>query len=209
MDTQDPIPLSALNQYTYCPRRFFLVHAEGEFSENIHTISGTLEHERVDQLHHEVRSGIRIVFSLPVWSDRLGLTGRCDVVEFHQDGTIYPVEYKHGKRKQWLNDDLQLAGQAICLSEMHEKSIPQGAIFHTQSKRRREINIDQILIAKLEETVFSIRNVIATGLTPPPLENSRRCTECSLIDICQPELLKSNTTINRLAQSLFDIQDSD
>ncbi|MGZ8248358.1 CRISPR-associated protein Cas4, partial [Methylomagnum sp.] len=139
METPDPIPLSALNQYSYCPRRCFLIHGEGEFADNVHTISGTLEHERVDTLHHEIKAGVRVEFGLPVWSDRLGLSGRCDVVEFQPDGTIYPVEYKHGKRRPWPNDDLQLAGQALCLSEMSGQPVPKGVIFHTQSKRRREV----------------------------------------------------------------------
>jgi len=204
-DTPDPVFLSSLNEYTYCKRRFFLMHAEGEFADNVHTIKGTLEHERVDQLHHEVRSGVRIVFALPVWSDRLGLSGRCDVVEFHPDGAIYPVEYKHGKRKQWLNDDLQLTGQAFCLAEMHNQPIPQGAIFHTQSRRRRELEIDATLINQLEQTVAEIRDLLASGKTPPPLENTRRCTECSLKDICQPELFKSVDRIKQLGETLFDV----
>ncbi|MFH0343971.1 MAG: hypothetical protein ACHBNF_18035 [Chromatiales bacterium] len=27
----DPIPISALNQYAYCSRRYYLIHAEAEF----------------------------------------------------------------------------------------------------------------------------------------------------------------------------------
>ncbi len=122
----DPIPISALNQYAYCPRRCFLIYAENEFADNLHTQSGTEEHERVDQLQHEIKNGVRIEFALPVWSDQYGLTGRCDVVEFHPDGHVFPVEYKHGKRKQWLNDDLQVAAQALCLEEMLGVSIPNA-----------------------------------------------------------------------------------
>ena len=120
------IPLSALNQYAYCPRRCYLIHAEGEFVDNVHTLRGSHEHERVDQLQHEVSAGVRVEYSLPVWSQRLGLTGRCDVVEFHPDGSVYPVEYKHGKRKRWMNDDLQLAAQALCLEETLGQPVAKG-----------------------------------------------------------------------------------
>ena len=89
----DKIPLSALNQYAYCPRRCYLIHAEGEFTHNIHTESGSREHERVDQLAHDIKKGVRVEFALPVWSDALGISGRCDVVEFHPDGTVFPIEY--------------------------------------------------------------------------------------------------------------------
>ena len=89
--------VSALNQYAYCPRRCGLIHQVGEFANNIHTARGNAEHERVDRVAHEtIRSGARIEYALPAWSGRLGLIGKCDVAEFWPDGTVYPVEHKHG-----------------------------------------------------------------------------------------------------------------
>lgn len=204
----DPIPLSALNQYSYCPRRCFLIHVEGEFADNVHTISGTLEHERVDSLHHEIKAGVRVEFAVPVWSDRLGLVGRCDVVEFHPDGTIYPVEYKHGKRRPWPNDDLQLAGQALCLAEMTGRSVPKGAIFHTQSKRRREVAIDAALAARVAETAAAIRGLFECPVSPPPLVDDRRCGECSLREICRPDLLRARAGLEIQAAKLFEPDDA-
>ena len=99
---RDLVPISALNHYAYCPRRCYLIHAEGEFKENVHTLRGTHEHERVDKLRHEASAGVRVEYSLSVWSRKLGLTGKCDAVEFHPDGGVYPVGYKHGKRKRSL-----------------------------------------------------------------------------------------------------------
>lgn len=204
----DPIPLSALNQYSYCPRRCYLIHAENEFADNVHTISGTLEHERVDQLHHEIHAGVRVEFALPVWSERFGLSGRCDVVEFHTDGTIYPVEYKHGKRRAWPNDDLQLAGQALCLAEMLGRAIPKGAIFHTQSKRRREVVIDHVLAERVRAATTAVRALLSAGVAPPPLVDRKRCGECSMQTICQPDLLKSDTRLQSLAAHLFEDEES-
>jgi CRISPR-associated exonuclease Cas4 len=203
----EPIPLSALNQYAYCPRRCYLIHVEGEFADNVHTIAGTHEHERVDQDHHEARAGVRVEFGLPVWSERLGLTGRCDAVEFHPDGTIYPVEYKHGKRRPWPNDDLQLAGQALCLAEMSGRPVPRGAIFHSQSKRRREVVVDAALEARVAAAAEAVRGLFRGGPCPPPVAEERRCGECSLREICQPELLRSAGRIGRLAESLFEPDD--
>ena len=73
------------------------------------------------------KDGARVEYALPIWSERLGLIGKCDVVEFWPDGTIYPVEYKHGPRKQRENDDLQLAAQTVCLSEMFKVPVARGA----------------------------------------------------------------------------------
>lgn len=202
----DKIPISALNQYAYCPRRCYLIHAEGEFTDNIHTQSGTLEHERVDQLAHEIKKGVRVEFALPVWSDQLNITGRCDVVEFHPDGTVFPIEYKHGKRKQWLNDDLQVAAQAMCLEEMLKIDIPMAAIYHIQTRRRREVGIDQTLRNQVTATVNAVINMLNSRQCPPPIEDRKRCPQCSLNALCNPELINEKARLHQLSAQLFTIE---
>ena len=203
----EPISLSSLNQFAYCPRRCFLIYAENEFTDNIHTQSGTEEHQRVDELHHEIKDGVRVEFALPVWSDKLGLTGRCDVVEFHPDGSVFPVEYKHGKRKQWLNDDLQVAAQAVCLEEMLNISIPNSAIYHIQSKRRREVAIDTTLRQQLYEHISAVQTLLNQTTAPPPLENKKRCSQCSLKSLCEPELLLESEKLAQRMTHLFEVED--
>lgn len=216
LNPPDPIPISALNQYAYCPRRCYLIHAEGEFADNLHTVQGELEHERVDKQESESQPGVRVEYALPVWSDALGLNGRCDAVEFHPDGTIYPVEHKHGKRRAWFNDELQLAAQALCLEEMFQSSptagcfIAKGAIFHQQSKRRREVLFDDALRAAVRTAVAEIRQLLAGGRCPPPLAERKRCGECSLHDICQPELLGDRQkAMEAMAAGLFEPEAED
>lgn len=198
------VNVSALNQYAYCPRRCGLIYLEGEFTDNLHTARGNAEHERVDRVAHETsREGARVEYSMPIWSDGLGLVGKCDVVEFHPDGTIFPVEYKHGARKKWINDDLQLAAQAMCLEEMTGKPVPRGAVFHHLSRRRREVQITDALRHQVEETVSAIRAMLQAERLPPPV-NDKRCRECSLKEICQPEAIAANDHIHELRCSLFE-----
>ena len=200
----DAIPLSALNHWAYCPRRCGLIHMEGEFTDNIHTTRGNAEHERVDRIAYEtLKSGTRVEYALPVWSDRLGLIGKCDVVEFWPEGTVYPVEYKHGPKRKWLNDDLQLAAQAICLEEMLNQPVTKGAIYHASSRRRREVVITPELRRLVEETAEAIRAMLASGTLPPPANDSR-CRECSLKDICQPEAIARHERQSQLENDLFN-----
>src|SRR3990167_8623111 len=202
-ENDEPINVSALNQYAYCPRRCGLIYLESEFANNIHTSRGNAEHERVDQSGWvTTREGARVEYALPVWSDRLGLIGKCDVVEFHEDGTIYPVEYKHGARKQRINDDLQLCAQAMCLEEMTGKPVAHGAIFHHASRRRREVAITAQLRQEVVETIAAIRAMLAAGKLPPPV-NDKRCKECSLNEICQPEVLAEKGKRYGLVATLF------
>lgn len=201
------ISLSAINQFEFCPRRCYLIHAESEFVDNVHTLLGTFEHEHVDQTQHDVRAGVRVEFALPVWSRRLGISGRCDAVEFHPDGSVYPVEHKHCKRHHYENDDLQLAAQAICLEEMLGKSIEKGAIFHHQSNRRREVIIDDPLRQSVESITAQIRLLLKGKRRPLPTEHEKRCRECSLHEICQPEMMRGSHKLLLLKQILFDPED--
>ncbi|MHB1627417.1 MAG: CRISPR-associated protein Cas4 [Bacilli bacterium] len=57
------------------------------------------------------------------------MTGKCDVVELH-DGLPYPVEYKHGRKKSLIHDEVQLCAETICLEEMLGTQIPWGATYH-------------------------------------------------------------------------------
>jgi CRISPR-associated exonuclease Cas4 len=198
------IPLSALNQFSYCSRRCYLIHAEGEFKDNMHTLRGSHEHERVDQQRHEVSAGVRVEYAMPVWNRRIGLSGKCDAVEFHPDGSVYPVEYKHGKRRRWVNDDLQLAAQAMCLEEMLEIAVPTGAIYHQQSRRRREVEIDQTLRQAVEIASCEVHDLLARNTMPPPTDDIRRCPECSLRDICQPDLARASKKLSDLHSQLFE-----
>lgn len=203
MINPDPVPLSALNHWAYCPRRCGLIHMEGEFTDNIHTARGNAEHDRVDKVSHETaKSGARVEYALPVWSDRLGLIGKCDAVEFWPDGTVYPVEYKHGPKRKWLNDDLQLAAQAMCLEDMLGRPVTHGAIFHASSHRRREVAITPALRELVEQTANAIRAMLASGKLPPPV-NDARCKECSLKEICQPEALAERARLKRQVAELF------
>lgn len=203
----DPVNVSALNQYAYCPRRCALIYVESEFTDNIHTQRGNVEHERVDRAAHTTsREGARIEYALPIWSEQIGLIGKCDVVEFWPDGTIYPVEYKHGPRRVWGNDDLQLAAQSMCLEEMFSVTISAGAIFHAGSKRRREVIISESLRERVIAVIANIRALLQAGALPPPV-NDKRCDQCSLKEICQPQAVAESGKQKQTLANLFEVED--
>jgi CRISPR-associated exonuclease Cas4 len=209
MPDTDPLPLSALQHWCYCPRQCLLIHAEQAFAENVHTLRGQAVHARVDDPGVETRAGVRAARAVPLWCDRLGLIGKADVVEFLADGTPYPVEYKHGRKgkaAKGVHDDLQLAAQALCLEEMTGKTVSVGAIYHATSHRRREVPISAALRQQVEETVAAIRWALVSGKMPAPA-NDERCRECSLIDLCQPAPLAARARQQALAAQLFTPED--
>ena len=148
----DPIPLSALQHWCYCPRQCGLIHLEQAFADNLHTARGNAVHRLVDTPGYEMQAGVKVERALPLWSDQFGLIGKADLVEFHPNGRIFPVEFKHGRRRQKRHDDVQLAAQAMCLEEMLGRPVTHGAIYHASSRRRREVEITPALRALSERS---------------------------------------------------------
>lgn len=205
MEQDDFILLSALQHYSYCPRQCALIHEEQSFADNLHTARGDAVHALVDLEGYEVRAGVRIERALPLRCERLGLIGKADIVEFLPDGTPYPVEYKHGSRRQRTHDDLQLAAQALCLEEMTGRSVPCGAIYHASSHRRREVVISPALRQLVADTTTAIRQMLQSGRMPPAV-NDARCRECSLREICQPQVLTEAAKRRTLRSQLFNAE---
>lgn len=205
----ETIPLSALQHWHYCPRQCGLIHLEQVFDDNVHTLRGQAVHAKADQPGVETAKGIRVERALPLWHDGLGLIGKSDVVEFLAGGVPYPVEYKHGSRNKAADiaacDDIQLAAQALCLESMMGKTVNEGALYYASSKRRRVVPITAQLRLEVAQTANAIRQMLASGQLPPPLEGeqaARRCKACSLQERCQPHATHASLVLARNA--LFD-----
>jgi CRISPR-associated exonuclease Cas4 len=200
---EDLVLISALEHYSYCPRQCALIHVERIFDENVFTLRGRRAHERADQpLTRTEGDGVRVERALPLWSDRYGIVGKADVVEFHSDGNVVPVEYKHGPRRERRHDDLQLCAQALCLEEMLGVPVHEGAIYSVQTHRRRVVRFDTLLRDETLQAVADVRALMDdTGPLPPAL-NDGRCPKCSLRDACVPATVVAARE-TRLAAQLF------
>ena len=204
MSTEDdPIMISALEHWSYCPRQCALIHVEQTFDENLYTLRGRAVHKKVDEPKAEEQAGMRIERALPLWSKSLGLVGKGDVVEFHGE-TPYPVEYKHGPHREQEHDDLQLCAQALCLEEMTGQSVPRGAIYHHSSRKRREVEFTAALRARVVEVTEAIRAMLKATRLPPPV-NDHRCTHCSLQESCMPSVIDEGRRASAVVRDLFTI----
>jgi len=193
--------ISALEHWSYCPRQCALIHLEQTFDENLYTLRGRSLHERVDEPGYETLGEVRIERGLPLWSNRLGLIGKADVVEFH--GPIpYPVEYKHGPKRQQIHVDLQLCAQALCLEEMTGQHVLKGAIFHHASRKRREVLFDVSLRRKVEGAIQQVRQMLHSVALPPAV-NDARCTNCSLKESCLPSIIGETARLRTIRKALF------
>lgn len=194
----DILPLSALNHFLYCSRRAYLIHGEGIFVDNEHTVLGNLAHAHVDTPGYEQRAGWELLRALPLFSDALGLSGKADLVEVRRDPAGHvtearPVEYKKGPKRRFDNDDVQLCAQALCLEEMFGLTIGDGAIFHAASACRTEVDFDAALRAHTRTTLDGLRTLIDARQIPPA-ELKPQCDGCSLRVVCLPEKTASQAT---------------
>lgn len=187
----DLVQLSALQHFMYCERQCALIHIEQIWSENLFTAEGRIMHDKVDTANKEARSGVLMDYGVPLRSLKLGLSGKADVVEFHKmDNGIwmpFPVEYKHGKPKIDDCDRVQLCAQAICLEEMLNVEIKEGALFYGKTRRREAIVFDAQLRLETQDTAIKVHELIKTGITPKA-HYSKRCKQCSLYELCIPEV---------------------
>ncbi len=193
MFTEDDfIQLSALQHYVYCPRQCALIHVEDVWQENVYTVRGDILHEKVDTDTYESRGTLKTVRGLKIHSFRLGISGRCDVVEFRRasDGADepMPVEFKSGEPKDDISDKVQLCAQALCLEEMLNASVKHGAFFYGKIRRRVQVEIDEELRKQTEEIIASVRELI-TSKSTPGAEYAAKCRNCSLEPVCMPKAM--------------------
>jgi len=192
----DFLPISALQHYAYCPRQFALIHVEQVWVENRFTAEGRIVHERVDSGERETRGKLRSERGVSIVSHSLGIVGKMDLLEIEVVDCLppryFPVEYKRGKPKIADWDRIQLCAQALCLEEMLDVSITEGAIWYWQVRKRAKVCLDDKLREMTVEIIVKAKEVGRASKMPAPIEDKVKCRGCSLIDICQPNVLRND-----------------
>jgi CRISPR-associated exonuclease Cas4 len=183
------LPLSGLQHLAFCERQWGLIHIEQSWAENRLTAEGGLLHEKVDHAEYETRGGMRLVRALPLRCLRLGLSGRADLVEFPIDGgPPAPVEYKRGKPKRDDIDEVQLCAQGLCLEEMLGVAISGGQLYYRQTRHRENVEFTGLLRERVERLTARMHALYEGGATPKA-KREKKCAQCSLLELCQPEWL--------------------
>jgi len=187
------VAISAIEHYVYCPRQCALIHCDGVWSDNRHTVRGQRAHKRVDSGEHRRERGRFVLRAIPLWSERFGLTGRADAVEI-EDGRVTPVEYKAGV-KHGTAADLQVCAQALCLEEMLSIEIDEGFVWYGGTRRRERVEFSDDLRLEVVHIVHAIRIQLTSGRLPDA-PNDRRCSECQLLNHCLPALTSNSSAVD-------------
>lgn len=210
-EEDDLLPISALQHLAFCERQWGLMYLENIWAENRLTAEGGLLHQQAHESKSETRGNIRIARNLFLRSLKYGLIGKADVVEFHLlsdlsinsnmengkkqgvhiedvDGiwSPVPVEYKRGKPKPDICDEVQLCAQAICLEEMMSVEIPRGFLFYGEPRRRHEVIFSYELRRETIRLANRLHELYKIGVTPQA-NFEKKCNSCSINTFCLPK----------------------
>lgn len=220
MYTEDEmLMLSGIQHFMFCPRQWALIHIEQQWEENKLTVEGQILHKNVDNPFYRQKNGNVVTLrSLQVSSKVLGLYGITDAVELipvdsPEDAIThnrykgfwkpYPVEYKRGHCKPDERDEVQLAAQAMCLEEMYNISIPYGAIYYNEEKHREIIDISDTLKNITKQCAEVMHKIFKSGILPQAIY-AHHCLNCSLKNICLPEINNCMQATTYLKQNLYE-----
>lgn len=224
--SEDFLLLSGIQHMAFCERQWALIHIEQVWAENVRTVEGKQLHERADEKFCDTtRKDIRVVRGMPVLSKALGLRGVADVVEFYcvaEEGgvdicrihgrqgwwRVAPVEYKRGKPKKDDRDAVQLCAQAMALEEMLDIVIKEGFLFYGQTRHRQRIVFDEPLRQHTRELAQRMRKLLEDGTTPKA-SKGKRCSQCSLVEQCQPEWMLKHRSVARYLERMCQLEEEE
>jgi len=208
--------LSEIQHYVFCPRQWGLIHLEQHWQENVLTVEGNALHEKAhDETLREKRGNKIVVRGMRIASSRLGISGACDVVEFHANTSgvripsyegcycVVPIEYKRGKPKEGEEDVLQLTLQALCLEDMLMADIPYGYLYYGEIRRRVKVEFSDELKQRIPVLVQEMRQYIQRGNTPF-VKRRKGCVNCSLNQVCMPKLNRLGSARKYLERRLAE-----
>ncbi len=214
---EDYVQLSGLQHFIFCRRQWALIHVEKQWAENYRTADGQIFHTKAhDDKVREKRGDTLILRGLKIASSSLGVSGECDVVEFHrapggialpgEEGLwhLFPIEYKRGEPKNCDADRLQLCAQAMCLEEMLCCDIPAGALFYGQPRRRENVEFTEEMRSKVRTALTEMHDLLKRGYTPK-VRRRKGCNSCSLKELCLPGLDRRGSGAVFLRKSLEEL----
>ena len=213
---EEYLQLSGLQHFVFCRRQWALIHIEHQWAENYRTIDGAIFHENAHDTGFQESRGDRLITrGVSVFSSTLGVSGQCDVLEYHRGSTgiplagreglwqPYPVEYKRGQPREDTGDALQLCGQAMCLESMLCCDIPEGALYYGEIRRRQRVSFTPELREQVQAMLSQMHELYKRGYTPK-VKPTKSCNACSLKELCLPKLMRNKSVSAYLKAAMED-----
>lgn len=217
-DAPDLVPARMVNEFTYCPRLFFLEWVQARFADNTDTVQGRYTHRVVDTESGrapppEEADELKVARSLMLSSTELGLVDKVDLIEGAPDGEVAPVDYKKSTppdnpERSWEPERVQLCVAGLLLRDSGYVCT-HGYLYFAEVRQRVRVEFDEALVERTAKLLRDLRAVAGSDSPPPPLVDSPKCPRCSLVGLCLPDetnalAARSNRPPRRLLPSADD-----
>ncbi len=179
-EENDFVNVGDINQYLYCPRRFYYICYYNTIEMNFYLKDGQLKHENQSRRGNWIRE-------LYLKSKKLKLHGKIDVLEsknIKSGFIITPIERKRGT-SYYNNDEIQLAAYCMLLEDYLDEPVKLGYIYLFGTNERYAITITDWHREKVIETVENIRTMHLESI-PGFADNPNKCKKCSTSQYCLP-----------------------
>ncbi len=184
------LPVRMLLQHVYCKRLFYLEWIDGEFAHSKYTVEGTFVHRNVDTTGEKTtwEKSMEKKTSVSLSCEVERITGKIDLIET-TDGLVQPVEIKRGvlpDRGPWFDHMIQVTAYAMLLRSAG-KQVKEGILYYAGSKKRAVIEITEGRVSITRKCITEAFETAAFATPPEPLQDSKKCENCSLNNICLPD----------------------
>lgn len=190
------LEVTDLKQWVHCPRVVYYRYVLPRIRPVTALMREGQAHHQAESAHEERRSlrpygltdGERH-FDVPLFSARLGLRGRADMVvavpsRGDPGARLTVVEYKLTERQALRNWKLQLAAYALLLEEEWGRPVERGYIYHIGRRHAEEVRLTAALRSQVVTTVASINRMIVGEVLPPPPRRTAICVSCEFRRFC-------------------------
>ena len=93
------LQLSGIQHFSFCRRQWALIHIENQWAENYRTIDGAILHQNAHDTQFQESRGDRLITrGVSIYSGELGVSGQCDVLEYHRGSAGIPLPGRAGRR---------------------------------------------------------------------------------------------------------------
>ncbi len=177
--TEELVNVSDLNQFSYCPRRYWYLYFYDTQGRNYERVEGKTKHKNQSTRGDWVNE-------LYLESEELGLKGKIDILDLQSDQVV-PVERKRAESGDYYkSDELQLAGYCMLLEEHLDEPVRQGAIYLYETDQRMHIPITESHREAVREQIEMIQSMTVNSI-PPLTDNPKKCEACSARTYCMPK----------------------
>jgi CRISPR-associated exonuclease Cas4 len=189
---ESDVSVSDLVQYAYCPRKVYFSKVLGlgvvsrrkmDFGKKEHEREHRRSKERKMVYGFDRKDVKKVIHSVYVEHEEIGLYGQVDTVLEFEDGSLVPVEVKYSDFatvfKNWRK---QLVAYGLLLEEKFGKKVEKGVLYFPKQKERIDVDITiedkEFLIRDIER----IRSLVRSEKMP---RGRNRCGYCEMRKFCK------------------------